>query len=74
MTPIDLFMYGVYAIFIWIAIGLVFVILGAWSRDYDRTGGAIDGGMVGLIIGVAGTVITTGLLWIAAVILWVITL
>ena len=74
MTPIDLFMYGVYAIFIWVAIGIGFVILGAWSQDWDRIGGAIDGGMVGLIIGVAGTVITTGVFWIAAVILWIITL
>lgn len=74
MTPIDLFMYGVYAIFIWIAIGIVFVILGAMNQDWDRFGGAMDGGLVGLIIGVAGIVITTGILWLAAIILWIITL
>lgn len=74
MTPIDLFMYGIYFILIWVVVGIVFVILGAWSQDYDRTGGAIDGGMVGLIIGVAGAVITTGACWLAAIVLWVITL
>ena len=74
MTPIDLFMYGVYAIFIWIAIGIGFVIMGAMSQDWDRVGGAIDGGLVGLIIGLAGTVITTGLLWLAAIVLWITTL
>lgn len=74
MTPIDLFMYGIYSIFIWVAIGIGFVILGAWSQDWDRIGGAIDGGMTGLIIGVAGAVINTGVFWLAAIVLWIITL
>lgn len=72
MTPMDLFMFGLYSGIFWLALVLVFTIIGAVGDSFDRLDGAMAGFVAGGIIGISGFVITIMITWGAAIVLAII--
>ena len=74
MTPMDLFVWGLWSGAIWLVVFISIVLMSAWGDAWDKIDGAIEGVFPGLIISLGGFSITAGICWIAAVVLWIITL
>lgn len=73
MTPMDIFMFGLYSGIFWLMLVLVFTIIGVVTDSYDRFDGAVNGVAVGGLVGGIGFLITLSLSCILAVVLAIIT-